>query len=379
MLAQNLPSLRTGLRLPLLIVLCVVGGAVSARPGAAAQMHWLPPRLETEGGLTVLPKAYYSSDNDVSLGFELLRPFRFPGSSRFERDAEIEMGGRVTQNGHIRATTVGTVFFHQGRYRLRTRLRYDSLYRRFWGVGGNSPSSNQELFRPQNTLAYVELFRRVASSLHLGIRLEYQHFKYAEVEEGGLLDVVDYPGEGLDNIFGGGIVAEYDTRDDLYSPRRGSFVQGFAIFFEEGIGSEIPFSNFHVDARRYFPLPAENVLALQVFSWSAGGDAPIWRYAELGGRVHSRGYRRARYIDQSMLASQVEWRMPLGWRLSGAVFAGAAAVAPRFDALRLDELHPTGGGGLRWRVRPDKDVVVRGDLAFGKDSVRAFLSFGQAF
>lgn len=342
-------------------------------------MHWLPPRLETEGGLNLLPKAYWSSDNDLGLGFELLRPFRFPGSSHFERDAELEMDGRVTENGHLRGSVVATVFFDQGRYRLRTRVRYDSLYRRFWGIGGHTPAENEELYRPQNTFAYVELFRRVVPTFRLGLRLEFQHFKYAEVEDGGLLDRMEYPGEGLDNILGGGIVAEYDTRDDLYSPRRGSLVQGFALFFEDGLGSEIPFSNYHVDARRYLPLPAGQTLALQAFSWSAGGDAPIWRYGEIGGRAHSRGYRAARFIDQALVAAQAEWRLPLKWRMSGAVFGGGAVVAPAFGKLRLEDVWPTGGGGVRWRVLPDRDVVIRGDLAFGSDSLRAFLSFGQAF
>jgi Omp85 superfamily domain len=345
---------------------------------AETTLHWLPPRLNV-GETTIVGKASYSSDNDLGVGFELLRPFRFPGSSPTEPDAEIRLDGRVTQNGHVRASARGTVHFDGGDWVLRSRIRFENLYRRFWGIGGDTPSEDEELFRPHNTFLYVEVIGRVAEHLRVGLRGEYQDYRYAEVESGGLLDTMAYVGLERDNVLGGGLVVDYDTRDDRYEPRHGIYAQAFALFFADDVGSDFTFNNYNIDIRGFVPLGESQVLALQAFGWTAEGNAPIWRFAELGGRSHSRGYRHARYIDKSLAATQIEWRVPLQWRVSGALFGGVAVVGPRASALRADLLRPTTGVGLRWKLFEDRDVVLRADVAFGQDSARAFMTFGQAF
>ncbi len=360
------------------VALLVFSTAPATKAACGSRLHWIPPRLNL-GDTTVLGKASYSSDNDLSAGFELFHPFRFGEEASSNPDAELKLAGRVTQNGHVRASARGTLYLHEGSWVLRSRIRFENLYRRFWGVGGDAPASNEELYRPHNTFAYVEVIRRVADHLRIGLRGEYQDFNYAEVESGGLLDTVGYRGVDRDNVVGAGVVLDFDTRDDIYQPHRGTYAQAFALFFSDRSGSDFEFQNYNLDLRGYLPLAGRQVLALQAFAWTARGDAPIWRFAELGGRTHSRGYRHARFIDKTLVAAQGEWRVPLRWRVSGAFFGGFAVVGPQISTLRIDQLRPTSGGGLRWKLFDDKDVVLRGDVAFGQDSVRAFLTFNEAF
>lgn len=345
---------------------------------AALEADFLPPRLDG-AGLVLVPKAYHSSQDDFGLGLEVVRPFRTPLQDDLSVDSEFTLEGRLHTTGHGSAAAVATVYFGRGTWFLKSKIEFETLARRFWGLGSDTPESNEEIFRPQHTRAYVELFHRVVDGLRVGGRIEWNDYRYLETEDGGLLDTQDYPGLCCDNATGAGIVWEWDRRDNLYAPRSGVYAQGFALFFSEDMHGDFAFQNYHLDLRSYHDLGGGNVLALQAFTFALFGDAPIWRYAAVGGRPHSRGYQRGRFLDRRMAAVQAEWRRPLVGRLDGVVFGGLANAAPAYDDFKLGNMRPTLGGGLRLHATEDRDLLIRADLAFGEESIEGYLSFGHAF
>ena len=353
---------------------CLVCLAVPASAG----VEWLPPRIDG-AGIVVVPNVHYSSENEFGLSLEAVRPFRTPMQSSVSADSEIRVLGRMHTTGNATAEAVATIFFGEGAWSLKSRIEYESLARRFWGVGADTPDAAEEVYRPQNVLTYVELFRRVFDRLRVGARMEWQDYRYLEIEDGGLLDTRDYPGLCCDNATGGGLVWEWDGRDNVYSPTRGIYAQGFALFFSEDLNGDYAFRNVHFDVRSYHDLGGGNVLALQVFTYALFGDAPIWRYAAVGGRAHSRGYRRGRYLDRRMAAVQAEWRFPLVGRLDGVAFGGLANADEYYNDFKFERMRPTLGGGLRLPLNQRRDVTVRADLAFGESSMRGYLAFGHAF
>jgi hypothetical protein len=50
-------------------------------------------------------------------------------------------------------------------------------------------------------------------------------------------------------------------------------------------------------------------------------------------------------------------------RFGGALFASAGTVAPSFGVMRLKDIHPAAGIGLRFLVFPKKDIFIRTDFA----------------
>lgn len=340
-------------------------------------LRWLPPRVKG-GGIVLLPKAYYSSENGFGAGLEAVRPYRFPGSTAADRDSEIRAQGRFNVDGHGAAEVEVTAHLGAGRWSTKAKAGYDALALRFWGVGSNTPSAAEETYRPQNVWAYVEIFHRVVGGLQAGLRAEWQDYRYLEVEEGGLLDTGAYAGTPADHVLGSGAVLEWDSRDDRYAPTRGIHAQAFWLWFG-GDASDFEFSNGHLDLRSYFDLGDDNVLAVQAFTYALFGDAPLWRFASVGGRAHSRGYRRDRFLERRMAALQAEWRRPASDHIDVVVFGGVANVARRYDTFTLASMRPTLGGGLRVHPRGRRDLMMRLDLAAGEESVRTYLSFGHAF
>lgn len=340
--------------------------------------RWFPPRLAVAGFIG-LPTASFDSESGVGFGGQLVRPFRCPGAQPSARDSEFWAKALITHKGQVRAELVTNLAFGRGDWSARARLGYTDHSRRFWGLGPDTPDDAKETYRPRDLLAYLEVRRRVIASFSLGGRFEYERLRYLETEPDGLLATRGYRGTEGDAVVGGGLVAEWDTRDRRYSPTRGSFWQGFALLFDGELGSRYDFNNYNLDLRNYWSFDPDHVLATQLFLYAARGAPPLWRFAELGGRAHTRGYRQGRFVDRVLLAAQAEYRADLWWRLGISLFGGVGDVASGLDRFQVEHLRPTLGAGLRARVAGRDDLRARLDVAFGSHSVRVQLQLDEAF
>jgi hypothetical protein len=363
----------------LLWLLCGAGLAGAQTDSTATRSkrsRLFPPRLASRG-YVVLPKLYYSSETSLGVGGELLRPFRLDDDRSLE--SEIALRGRYTLKNQALLELRSDLFWGHGDWSLTAKLGYDALALRFWGVGPDTPAEDEEVYRPQRLLAYVELSRVVFEELRLGVRLETENFQLLDRKPQGILDVSPPRGARNSTVTGAGLLFVRDTREPRRSPHRGALIQGFALWFDEEFGSEFDFNNYNFEYRRYYSVRGNHVLATQLFLYSARGAPPFWRLAALGGRHHTRGYRKARYLDHILMAFQLEYRTPFWWRVGSVAFAGLGDVADEFHAFQLETMRPTVGGGLRAKITQREDILLRADVAVGQGSLRFYFSLGQAF
>jgi hypothetical protein len=345
----------------------------SARPNGVT-VELLPPRVRA-GSLVFLPKLYYASETRLGVGGDVLVPFRLAGE-----ESSVRVRGRITATGKSDARIAATLGTGGDGHTLRTALSYSSIPIRFYGIGPETDTGAEETYEPQAIDAYAEFLHPVTSALRLGLRVEVQQHRLFHLEQGGLLITRSVRGSTGRVIAGTGLVAQLDTRDRTYSPTRGWHHEGFALFFDDEIGSEHDFNNYHADLRRYDRI-GSTVVATQIFWFSVRGRPPFWRYAALGGRAHTRGYRKARYIDRDLLSGQIELRRNLWGRCGGVVFGGLAGVAPRLGSMRLDTIRPTYGVGVRYAVGTRSGLNVALDVAYGtlQDQPRLYLRLDEAF
>jgi outer membrane protein assembly factor BamA len=179
---------------------------------------------------------------------------------------------------------------------------------------------------------------------------------------------------------GAGLAAAYDTRDNRYNARKGSYIIGSMIFYGNWLGSQYQFSKFNLDARKFFNPWLKHVIALQATTSYAGGDVPFFQLSQLGGDSKMRGYYEGALRDRVLVDAQVEYRLPI-WNIFGAVgWIGAGRVADSYSNLSLDGFHLSYGGGFRIRVDSKHDTNLRFDMGFGPDGIKGFyINFGEAF
>ena len=351
-----------------------------ASEGKSSDFIWIPPTVVYHDWVFLL-QAYYSGLDGVGAGFEVSRPFRFPFLGDYVvDDSELLVKARVYEqmHGEIEVTTENALF--DGNWTMRTRFLHATRLREFWGVGPNVPDTNKERFRPRDLSAYLEFLRRFAR-LRVGARVELQDYQYLETSPDGLLESGEFPGVTSDGttILGVGLTWDVDFRNDRYNPSSGWWLQGYYMAFGSSNSSEGDFNNIYLEVRSYLSLTRVDVLALQVFTFSENKDAPIWRYSSLGGRAHTRGYSRNRYLDRRMAAVQAEWRRPFFWRFDMSVFAGTALVGPTWSKFQWKHHRPTVGAGLYVRIPEVSSITIRGDLAMGDESLHGNLSIGHSF
>jgi hypothetical protein len=377
---------RDDLRVLALLAVILYGGAAGpARVEAAAPdsvaasspgFRWFPPRMVVQGFIYA-PNVSYSSETGFGFGGQILRPFRLhPGALR---DSSFRLKGRFTLKGQQEVEFRSDLRFGSG-YGINTKLAYSSLPYRFYGIGPDTPEEAEEIYRPQEVLAYVEFFRRLTPALRAGLRYEYEQVKLLETESGGLLDTGAVRGGVEDrHVLGLGLVLDWDTRDRPYSPTRGAYYEAFGMVFDDELGSEADLNVYNLDLKNYFPVTADHVFATQFFVYAARGDAPFWRMAALGGREHTRGYRHGRYLDRILVSAQGEYRFGVWRRIGLVVFGGVGDVAAEWRNLELEHMQPTLGTGLRLRTGSVEAVRARLDLAFGRNSTRVYFTLDEAF
>ena len=175
-------------------------------------------------------------------------------------------------------------------------------------------------------------------------------------------------------------VGSWDTRDNLYFPRRGAFVSVTGVVGAEPLGSDFSFRRVRFDARTYVGRGRLGAIALQGVVEVASGDVPFDALPMVGGQSLLRGNPEGRYRDRAIGAVQAEYRTgPIVARRVGfAVFGGVGDVAPSLGELAGGAI-PSAGFGVRWMLDPRERVNLRFDIAAGKNGVGPYIGFGEAF
>jgi hypothetical protein len=101
----------------------------------------------------------------------------------------------------------------------------------------------------------------------------------------------------------------FDTRDDVFNPRRGYNVSITDEFSSTAMGSSFNYTILTVDAARYFPVGKNQTLGIHVKEGTSTGAIPENKLFILDDQ-ELRGYATPFY-GTDMLLGQVEYRIPL--------------------------------------------------------------------
>ncbi|MGM9998215.1 MAG: BamA/TamA family outer membrane protein [Candidatus Bruticola sp.] len=174
-----------------------------------------------------------------------------------------------------------------------------------------------------------------------------------------------------------GLSTLYDTRDDVFSPHKGSYANVALTF--AGFGGDYNYNKLVVEGRHYVPLTKRSTLALRGMYGTVGNGAPASEYFYAGGTDTLRGYQDNSMFGNKIVLLNAEYRFPIGniKMLSGAVFVDAGNAW--ISGYKSSELYTDAGVGLRI-VFPNLGLgVIRIDYAFGKDGSRSSIGIGQSF
>lgn len=324
-----------------------------------------------------LPLVYFTPETRWGFGLGAFLSFRFKDQTQGVPPSQMQIGFAYTLEKQILAYLPFQLFVKDGKVKLYGELGYYKYVYRYFGNGSESLESNEEIYSVDFPRVRMNALYRVHPKVFTGLRYFMDDYKIKEVEADGLLATNDVLGNEGGLISAIGLVANYDSRDDVFYPVRGSIIEVSFLANSKSFGSDFEYQKIFLDASRYVNFGKNNILALNIYSETTLGQAPFNQLSLLGGPKRMRGFLEGRFRDDHYLTFQSEYRFPIFWRIKGAIFGSVASVGSQEDGFQ--KAFFAYGLGIRIAISQVEKINLRLDYGFGKDTSGFYLTFGEAF
>jgi hypothetical protein len=252
---------------------------------------------------------------------------------------------------------------------------YASVNLDFYGIGEDAVLNDHPLrynLEPAGGGARAK-FRIAGSRFWAGAA--YAYFR-TQVSFDAPEDLERLPDFESDSDVGGLIpTASYDSRDNVFTPIRGTYAEVTAGLFGSAFGGDDEFQRFQVIVFQYLPLFSNFYLGLRGDGTASFGDSPFYMLPF----VYLRGAAMMRYQGEQVAQVETELRWQFWRRFSLIGFAGYGAAWNGFERVENEQSVVTGGGGFRYELAREYGVHAGVDLGFSEDETAIYIQVGSAW
>lgn len=327
-----------------------------------------------------LPIIFYTPETKLALGGAVINTFRFPKEPLDSRPSQIQFGAAYTFNNQILAYLPFRLYWNRENWVSYGEFGYYRYNFFYFGTGNYQEPAYRENFRVVFPRIRLNMMRKVAKGTYLGLRYVYDGFNITSRDTAGQLINDDVTGSNGGAVSGIGPVMNFDSRDNIFWPSKGAFVEALAYVNAPFLGSPFTFARFSLDASWFRELPwGGHRIAANFYGEIGAGDPPFYQMAMLGGSKKMRGYIEGQYRERNLWLVQTEYRAPIFWRISLVGFMGVGAVARDIGDFGSVPTRFAGGGGLRFMLDKKEKINVRIDYGLAKYGGGFYFTFSEAF
>jgi outer membrane protein assembly factor BamA len=214
--------------------------------------------------------------------------------------------------------------------------------------------------------------------ISVGMGYEFDGYNVVNVAPDGLLDSANGIGAQGGTVSNLGLITFYDTRDNIFFPRKGLFVQASAFTSARFLGSSFSYSKMELDARYYHQLKGNHILAGNIFLGTRSKDAPFLDLNSLGTK-RTRGHNNRRFQDNAELSAVLEYRFPIAGRFGGVLFGSTGTVSPTLGDTFSSAYKNAVGTGLRYIVNKKEGTRLRVDYGISSEGGQFYFTINEAF
>jgi hypothetical protein len=285
-------------------------------------------------------------------------------------------GGLATENG-----TQGLFGGHLGNWmdgRLRTLVGLADVDANleFFGLGGDR--------RPGGSgLGYTVAARGglVGASYRLGDTELWIGLRYALATTHVSLTALDSGSPGIPSsdrdlrLAGLTPSLTLDTRDNFFTPTRGSYVELSVPLFREALGGDRDFEKAALTGMHFEPLGRTLFFAVRGTAQTSSDGTPFY----LRPFVMLRGVQALQYQGDQAAEAEAELRWQLHPRFSLVGFGGAGVARGSPAQPDRQKTVAAGGAGMRYLLAKDYGLWMGLDVGFGPDQPILYVVFGNAW
>lgn len=372
---------------------------------SAQENDSIPKKRKNE--FVILPATAYTPETSFTVGAFSQYYFDFAKDTT-ARMSNVQVGGLYTLKNQMYVGAEINLFSKAEKYIGTFRTKYSNFSDRDYGLGNDASAIVYQYNADKNELDsanYLDYeyqsmgfeligLRKIRSGFYGGAHYWFEKlWDYGFVADSLSIVATDlgrdeFNKSRLSGLRSGvALVLAYDTRKNSNNPLDGTYIQFKNWYYRGWLGSDYDYTSVSLDARQYINTYKEQVLAIRFRNEQRypieGSVIPKFDLARVGGKDFARGYYDGTYLDNHMLAFEMEYRVPLWqdkdskiwqfWkRLGMVVFASGSRVYEDWDDFSLKNMRYTVGVGGRLLLSAEQRVNARIDIGYGLDKNSGF-------
>ncbi len=174
-----------------------------------------------------------------------------------------------------------------------------------------------------------------------------------------------------------GVVAQFDNRDNVFSPQQGYNYTLEYLRYDENIGGDFSYDNVQFEGLNYWPVAEQFIIGWRLHSNMVFNNPLLPPYATP--YIDMRGIPVGRYLGDRTAATELEaaWKITPRW--SALVFAGAGRAADSLDEFKDAETYVSKGAGFRYLMAKRYGFYMGLDVARGPEDTAWYIQAGSAW
>lgn len=328
--------------------------------------------------ISAFPVAFYTPETAFGFGGIGIATFWLKNEDRKTRPSSAQLGISYTTKNQFLLYAPFEFYRDNENWRLLGELGFYKYFYNFYGIGIDAKEENEETYEVTFPRVRLSLLREVFPDFLVGLGYEFDAFSNLKIKEGGILATSEVPGKRDGTVSNIGLQASYDTRDNIFFPLKGIYIQGNLFASSKILGSTFSYTKFELDNRFYQKVGKKQVLAANLFMANSSAGTPFYDLYYLGSK-RSRGFNNRRFQDNSELSFALEYRFPIAGRFGGAVFGSTGTVAPDLGAVFSSAYKNAAGAGLRYILNKRDGVRIRVDYGMSNEGGNFYFTIKEAF
>ena len=295
--------------------------------------------------------------------------------SGYDRPNITLVGGMGTENGSWGAVTGDLRNWFDDRLQTLAGVVYASVDLDFYGIGEDSVLADDPLsynLEPKGGMLQAK-YRIGDSRFWAGLSYAFARTDVTFDAPAGTPGLPDCASES--NVGGTTPSLTFDTRNNIFTPTRGTYVEATAGLFSEALGGDGEFQRAQLVTMQFVPLHPRLFLGLRGQVAASFGAVPFY----LRPFIYMRGVPMMRYQGEEMAQLEAELRWQFWKRFSLVGFAGGGAVWKDFERFEDSKTVVTGDTGFRYELARKYGIHMGVDVAVGPDDPAVYIQVGSAW
>jgi hypothetical protein len=280
-----------------------------------------------------------------------------------------------TANGTYGALVGDVRYWLDDRLQTVAGLIYTSVNLDFHGIGRDDVLSDNPLrynLRPAGGSMQGK-YRIGNSDVWGGLSYAFARTEVSFVAPAGTPGLPAFPRES--NVGGVTPSLTYDTRDNIFTPTRGAYIELSAGVFSQALGADNEFQRASLLGMYYIPLCSGLYLGVRGIASASFGNEPFY----LRPFISLRGVPIMRYQGEEVAQIEGELRWQFWKRFSLVGFAGGGAAWNNLERFQNTQKLITGGAGFRYEIARKYGIHMGLDVARGPDNTAIYIQVGSAW